>query len=257
MALNDLCCPRGSKRALHVSFGPFIITVSHPLFAITLFLTYFVRMEISPIGFIESSFKEKFGTPRQSGIIQLDQSKIVFEPAFRDPEFFRGLEGMTHLWVIFGFHQANYRAGQSTVRPPRLGGKERMGIFACRSPHRPNNLGLSLVHIQNFQAGAISFLGGDMIEGTPVYDIKPYHPEADRPENYQAGYIQQLCREKLQVQWKCARPDDAAFIEEVIALDPRPSYQSEEREYGITLNQKNIRFSVKDNIASILAIELI
>lgn len=216
-------------------------------------------MQIHPIGFIKSIYKEKFGTPRQSGVIQLDQSEILFEDAYSDPEFLRGLDEMSHLWIIFGFHQVDYLTGQTTVRPPRLGGKQRMGIFACRTPHRPNQLGLSLVSIAKIGNGKIAFLGGDMVDGTPVYDIKPYHPTADRPELFATGYIEKLENHKLNVQWQCPLPalaNDRELIENVIALDPRPSYQkkmNEEKQYGLSLKNFNIRFIVKEDSAIILS----
>jgi tRNA-Thr(GGU) m(6)t(6)A37 methyltransferase TsaA len=218
-------------------------------------------MQINPIAQIQSSYKEKFGTPRQSGLIHSDRSEVVLNKEFHFEDYFRGLEDMSHIWLIFGFHQAEYKEGQTTVRPPRLGGKERMGIFACRTPHRPNQLGLSLVKIESIDKDKIQISGSDLVHGTPIYDIKPYHPQADRPENYHAGYIEQLPKNKLEVRWVCEKPALLMdHIEEVLIQDPRPSFhkeQNEVREYGVLIENFNVRFRLKENIAEVLEVELI
>lgn len=212
-------------------------------------------MQIKPIARIKSSYKEKFGTPRQSGLVYSDLSEVIFENEFCFEDFTRGLEEMSHIWLIFSFHLVNYKEGQSTVRPPRLGGKERVGIFACRTPHRPNQLGLSLVKIEVIEKKRIVISGSDLVDGTPIFDIKPYHPQADRPEQFQSGYISELKEKKLDVTWDCPQPNELVkHIEDVLAQDPRPSFHensAEKREYGLSIQAYNIRFIYRDGVVII------
>lgn len=215
---------------------------------------------MTPIAYIHSPYKEKFGTPRQSGLIQCDYSQIVFEPEFRNLELTRGLEQMSHMWVIFHFHQVKYEGHNMTIRPPRLGGKERVGIMASRTPHRPNQLGLSLVNIHSVEKDRLHFLGGDMVHRTPVFDIKPYHPQADRPDFFQSGYIEQLQTNNLDVEWKINKeidPELKHLITEVISQDPRPASQKNtfDKKFGVMIKNKNIIFSVIADIAFVEFIE--
>lgn len=216
-------------------------------------------MEITPIAYIHTEFSEKFGIPRQSGLASCLRGKIVFEKEYRNPEAFRGLEGFTHIWLIWEFSaNRGIRQWQPTVRPPRLGGNQHMGVFATRSPFRPNPLGLSCVEIESVDLDGpdgpvIIVKGADLMDGTPVYDIKPYVKYADlRPEAV-CGYVDSLAERKLKV----LIPDSLAAIVpeveslvEVLSLDPRPSYHNDpDREYGMTFSGYNVRFKVVDDDA--------
>src|SRR3954466_14131525 len=132
--------------------------------------------EIKPIAFLRTPFAEKFGVPRQSGLVMAAEGRVEFLPEFAAPDFVRGLEDFSHVWLVTGFHLNPPWAGAATVRPPRLGGNERVGVFASRSPSRPNGLGLSLVELRNVEAGRLIVAGVDAVDGTPVYDVKPYLP---------------------------------------------------------------------------------
>ena len=161
--------------------------------------------------------------------------------------------------MIFSFHLVKYKTGQTTVRPPRLGGKERIGIFFCRTPHRPNQLGLSLVKIKEIKNDRIVVNGADLVDGTPIFDIKPYHPQADRPSDFNSGYISELNREKLKVTWSCPKPSESAHIEDVLSQDPRPSYHRhtyQNREYGLSLHNLNIKFVIRGHEICILETQL-
>ena len=216
-------------------------------------------MEITPIAYIHTEFSEKFGIPRQSGLASSLRGKIVFEKEYRNPEAFRGLEGFTHIWLIWEFSaNRGIRQWQPTVRPPRLGGNQHMGVFATRSPFRPNPLGLSCVEIESVDLDGpdgpvIIVKGADLMDGTPIYDIKPYVKYADlRPEAV-CGYVDSLAERKLKV----LIPDSLAAIVpeveslvEVLSLDPRPSYHNDpDREYGMTFSGYNVRFKVVDDDA--------
>ena len=219
-------------------------------------------MEIKPIARIKTEFPEKFGVPRQSGLAKDLRGKIVFEPQYRNPDALRGLEGFSHLWLIWEF-SANRAANpqkangwQPTVRPPRLGGNERMGVFATRSPFRPNHLGLSCVEIESIELDTengpvIHVRGADLMDGTPVYDIKPYIRYADARPHAVCGYVDNLDERKLKV---VIHPELVACVKDktvlegliqVLSLDPRPSYHDDpEREYGLSFAGMNVRFKV-------------
>lgn len=231
-------------------------------------------MNIEPIAFIHSAFPEKFGIPRQSGLASSLLSKIVFESRFRSPEAIRGLEGFDYLWLIWEF-SANRKAGDSlakgscalTVRPPRLGGNKAMGVFATRSPFRPNPLGLSSVKIDHIDYDApdgpvIWIRGADLMDGTPIYDIKPYISYADSHPDARCGYVDSLEERKLTVRLSPkAREALSSFPEadallEVLSLDPRPSYQDDpERIYGLSFAGKNARFTVNVGVLTLLQLE--
>lgn len=227
-------------------------------------------MEIRPIAYIRTQFPEKFGVPRQSGLASSLRGTIVFEPEFRNPDALRGLDGFTHLWLIWEF-SANHGGGRSwqpTVRPPRLGGNLHMGVFATRSPFRPNPIGLSCVMIDRVESESaegpvIHVKGADLMDGTPIYDIKPYIPYADAYPQAGAGYVDMLTSDRLDV----VMPDHVrevlkerqilAAVVEVLSLDPRPSYHDDpERVYGMSFSGINIKFAVRDNILSIRDIEI-
>ncbi len=204
-------------------------------------------MEIEPIAFIENDFKEKFGIPRQSGLVELP-SRIVFLEKYSDENALRGLEDFSHIWVIWGFSE--FKGGFSpTVRPPRLGGNVRKGVFATRSPNRPNPLGLSVVKLEKIERGVLTVSGADLMNGTPIFDIKPYLPYADSIQNAANGFALTE-REVLQVEF----PEDLIAklpeekrrgLIEVLSQDPRPQYQSDpERVYTFSFAEFQISFRV-------------
>ena len=209
-------------------------------------------MEI--IGYVKSDFKTKFGVPRQAGVIGSLKSKIVFNREFSNPDAFRKLEKFSHIWILWEFSEAKKTGFSLTVRPPRLGGNTRVGVFASRSPFRPNSIGLSCVKLDmiehNEKDGVILHIsGGDMMDGTPVYDIKPYLPYSDCHPEAVGGYTENLHDFNLDVEFLC----DVSFVEEkvlsditdVLKNDPRPSYQNDEdRVYGIDFNSYNIKFKI-------------
>lgn len=225
-------------------------------------------MTIEPIAYIRTAFPEKFGIPRQSGLAASLHGRIVFEPQFRDPEALRGLEGFSHLWLIWEFSANRRTAGQwqPTVRPPRLGGNTHMGVFATRSPFRPNPLGLSCVEVERIETDSsegpvIHVRGADLMDGTPIFDIKPYIRYADSHPEAVCGYVDQLEEPCLEVRI----PDDVRGVikEEVklkalvetLQLDPRPSYHSDpDRIYGLSFAGYNVRFTVRDTVLTVTEI---
>ncbi len=208
---------------------------------------------------VRNDFPTKFGLPRQSGLAESLRSLIVFEKAFRVPEALRGLEAFSHIWLIWGFHQARRDAWSPTVRPPKLGGNTRMGVFATRSPFRPNALGLSCVRLERIvdlgEAGrALLVSGADMMDGTPVYDVKPYLPYADcRPEAV-GGFADAHVSDAVPVDFPAALlarvPEDRrAALLEALRQDPRPAYQADDtRVYGMPYAGLDIRFCVQDSV---------
>ena len=210
---------------------------------------------MEPIAHIRSPFAEKFGVPRQPGLAPHVVSEIVFAPSYRNAECVRGLESFSHLWLIWGFH-CNGGEWHPTVRPPRLGGNTRLGVFATRSPFRPNGLGLSAVRLVSVEPGPVLRVSGaDLVDGTPIYDIKPYIPYADSIPDAAAGFTSTAPWEPLQVQLPPAMPPQAtpAWVEalrEVLAQDPRPAYQEDpQREYHLVLLPLEVTFKVQDNTA--------
>ena len=225
-------------------------------------------MEITPIAHIRTEFPEKFGIPRQSGLAGALSGKIVFEKEFRNPDALRELEGFSHLWLIWEFSATRKGGWQPTVRPPRLGGNRHMGVFATRSPFRPNPLGLSCVEIEavvNDEAeGPVIYVrGADLMDGTPIYDIKPYIRYADsRPESV-CGYVDELRENRLDVvmpeEMKTVIDNERTLeaLLEVLALDPRPSYHDDPlREYGISFGGYNVRFHVNGNILEVVSLSM-
>ena len=211
---------------------------------------------------IFTPYKEKFGIPRQSGIANSIISKIVFSPEYRRKEAFTGLSGYSHIWVIWKFSEAEREEFSPTVRPPRLGGNKRMGVFATRSPFRPNPIGLSsleLVEIRETESeGTVLFVkGADMLDGTPIYDIKPYLPFTDSHPDAKAGFAEEVFDYSLKVDF----PDRfIALISEeyrepimkILAEDPRPSYKKKsDKEYGMLFADYEIFFVVKDELLTV------
>ena len=221
--------------------------------------------DITPIARIETPFGEKFGVPRQSGIADCP-GRIVFEPAFRDPEAVRGLEDFSHVWLIWQFDRALRPTWSPTVRPPRLGGNQRMGVFATRSPFRPNGLGLSAVELERVSLdepdGPVLYVrGADMVSGTPIVDIKPYLAYADSYPDAAGGFTGGDAGETLTVDFPpelLSRFDSGQRhgLISALAADPRPRYQDDpERVYGMGYAGCNVRFTVSDGVVHVIAVE--
>ncbi len=213
-------------------------------------------MEIHPIAHIQSDFKEKFGIPRQSGLVEALRASIIFTPPYRVPDAVRGLEEFSHIWLVWEFSQARREGWSPTVRPPRLGGNTRLGVFATRSPFRPNALGLSAVRLEAVEADAslgpvLHVSGADLLDGTPIYDIKPYIPYADAIPGASGGFADRVERKRLEVQCPQALlelipPEKREALLAVLAQDPRPSYQSDPgRVYGMAFADWQVRFTVE------------
>ena len=212
-------------------------------------------MEIIPIAHIRSDFSEKFGIPRQSGLVEELTADVVFAPEFREPAALRGIDGFSHLWLIWEFSKARREGWSPTVRPPRLGGNVRLGVFATRSPFRPNPIGLSCVRLlevcQDRALGPVlTVAGADLMDGTPIYDIKPYLPYADCKPDAAGGFASQPKEASLEVD--CPPALLARVPEEkrpallaVLAQDPRPQYQNDpKRIYGMSFAGLEVRFQV-------------
>lgn len=270
-------------------------------------------MFIEPVARFRSSFKTKFGIPRQAGLVPELKGRIVFEPRFRSADAVRGLEGFEYIWLIWGFSGNKPRSAassvaeptnsavelveaqrtsaeslrqdqrpekaafQATVRPPRLGGNERIGVFASRSPFRPNGLGLSSVRIESIEYDAkdsdgkpigpvINVLGADLMDGTPIYDIKPYVSYADSHPEAASGFVDGKEWNPLKVVFAPSVTEpfevagwtkaDVAALEEVLAQDPRPSYQNDpDKVYGMIFNDLDVRFKVDSDVLTIVEIK--
>ncbi len=219
-------------------------------------------MNIEPIAYIHTGFPEKFGIPRQSGLVAGAMGRIVFEPQYRHPDAVRGLEEYSHLWLIWDFSE-NHRSGwNATVAPPRLGGKERVGVFASRSPFRPNPLGLSCVKLEGIEEdGSVMVSGVDMMDGTPIYDIKPYLPYADAHPDAKGGFTDRVGFTQLKVEIPAGLAEGIdekllADIRDILSQDPRTRHiHDEERIWGISYGGLNIRFTVKDDILEVKEIQ--
>lgn len=206
---------------------------------------------MSPVAHLRTPFAAKFGVPRQSGLVPAAEGRVEFLPAFSSPDFVRGLEAFSHVWLITGFHQNPTWEGAATVRPPRLGGNERVGVFASRSPLRPNGLGLSLVELLAIEPGALRVAGIDCVDGTPVYDIKPYLPWGEARPDARADWASAppATRSAAQIQVPDAvvaevPPPVLALVRQLLALDLQPAYQGADagRTYGMTVAGWNVRW---------------
>ncbi len=219
---------------------------------------------LRPVAHIYNDYKEKFGIPRQSGRAPAVLSRIVFEPEFRAPEALRGIEGFSHLWLLFDFSLAHTEEFSPTVRPPRLGGNTRVGVFASRSPFRPNSIGLSvveLVSVEKTTDGCVLVVAGaDILNGTPIYDIKPYLPYADAIENAKGGYTDAIPKPTLSVLFKEGEqekiaPEKLQGLTEILSEDPRPSYQNDkERVYKMRFGNYDISFTVEGDTLTVIAV---
>ena len=218
-----------------------------------------MRDEISmrPIATVESCFGEKFGTPRQSGIVPSARGRIVFSPEV-DRGACRGLEEFSHVWLVFIFDQVGESEVRWFVRPPRLGGNEKKGVFATRSPFRPNRIGLSLVKLEKVGEGFLEVSGLDLVEGTPVLDVKPYIPFVEAIPDARGGFAEKP-PEQLEVEFPSAlleelEESEVQLIRETLAVDPRPAYHDDpERVYGCELSGRNVRWQVVDGCVKILS----
>ena len=215
---------------------------------------------------LHSEFPEKFGVPRQSGLVPQTRARIVFEPAYRVPEALRGIEGYSHLWLIWAFSRAERDGWSPTVRPPRLGGNVRMGVFATRSPFRPNPIGLSCVTLERVEwdakdGPALVVGGADLIDGTPIFDIKPYLPYADSYPDARGGFGAERAGYALAVDFppeleRLIPADRQEALRGVLAGDPRPSYQQDpERVYGLCYAGFNVRFRVQEGTLTVVSVE--
>ena len=219
-------------------------------------------MELKPVARVHTDFAGKFGIPRQSGLVPELTAVLEFKPEFRSPEAVRGLEAYTHLWLIWEF-SANRTGGSLTVRPPRLGGNRRIGVFASRSPFRPNPLGLSCVKIDKVEddqhLGPVIYVrGADLMDGTPVYDVKPYVAYADAHPEARSGFVDEKHWEPLHVEIpdKLAVKVPAQHLEALkatLAQDPRPAFHDDpERTYGMPYLNMDVRFRVKDGVLTVV-----
>ena len=220
------------------------------------------------IAHIETDFTTKFGAPRQSGVVKLAKGKIIFEKEYRDISAFRGLEDFSHIWVLWEFSMAKKEKWSPTVRPPLLGGNKKMGVFATRSPYRPNNIGLSAVKLERIEIskeeGPVIFVSGcDMMDGTPIFDIKPYLPYADSIPEAIGGFTETLNKRSLDVEFpqellEKIPMEKQEVVIEVLKNDPRPSYQKDSsRVYGIEIAGYEIKFSVESGRLFVISVERI
>ena len=219
---------------------------------------------VKPIAYIQTDFKEKFGIPRQSGRSDLI-SKIVFLPEYRNAEALREIEGFSHLWLLFDFSLAHREEWSPTVRPPRLGGNRRVGVFASRSPFRPNPIGLSCVKLirveQTETEGAVLVVSGaDLLDGTPILDVKPYLPFADCIPDATAGYAGEHEKDGVEVVFPTDLLEKLPVekregLLDCLRDDPRPSYQDEGRIYGMRFADFDVKFTVENGVLTVLSIE--
>lgn len=227
-----------------------------------------IIMEIKPIAHFRSPFSCKFGIPKQAGLVEELEGQIVFEPEFRNPDALRGIEGFDYLWLIWEFSANKHKANSPVVRPPVLGGNEKVGVFATRSPFRPNHIGLSSVRIDRIEwetnrGPVIHVKGADLMDGTPIYDIKPYVVYADCHPDARSGFVDERKWDRLEVLVSDEVKDklnkqgltDAkiSILKEVLAQDPRPHYQKNpDKVYGMPYEGLDIHFRVSHQILEVL-----
>lgn len=225
-------------------------------------------MEMKPIARFHSPFNSKFGIPKQAGLVDELEGRIVFEPEFRNPDALRGMEGFDYLWLIWEFSANKHKANSPVVRPPVLGGNEKVGVFATRSPFRPNHIGLSSVRISKIEwesnkGPVIHVKGADLMDGTPIYDIKPYVVYADSHPNARSGFVDERRWERLEVsipeevmvrlQSQGLNSEKIEILRKVLELDPRPHYQKNpDKVYGMPYEGLDIHFQVRENILEVL-----
>ena len=223
-------------------------------------------LTIRPIGHIASHFQSKFGTPRQSGLVPDSVSRIIVEKEYQNEDYFRGITDFSYLWLIWEFSKNTGHKISPTVRPPRLGGNKRMGVFATRSPYRPNSLGLSLVKLERLDldpsCGPVLVVSGaDLLDGTPIYDIKPYLVGTESKPQAVSGFAQAVPYDRLSIEdphhlIDCLPEKEQKELVETLSLDPRPSYQQDpDRIYGLNFASHNVRFQVRDKTLRIIEID--
>ena len=221
---------------------------------------------IKVIARMKSDFPSKFGIPRQSGLVKELESTIIFEPEFRNDDALRGIDAFSHIWLIWQFSEAVRKDWSPTVRPPRLGGNTRMGVFATRSPFRPNALGLSSVRLLGVEkteeyGTVLHVAGADLMDGTPIFDIKPYIPYGDSHPDATGGFTDSADDFLMEVEFPCSLLDKIPESKRkallgVLSHDPRPSYQQDpERIYGLTFAGFDVRFTVKDKTLTVTQLE--
>ncbi len=224
-------------------------------------------METEVIAHIYTDFPEKFGIPRQSNLVEGARGKIVFTPKYRNPDALRGIEEYDYLWLLWDFSKAHRQNWAATVAPPRLGGRERMGVFSTRSPYRPNSIGLSSVRLERLEKeeerGIVLYVSGiDMLNGTPILDIKPYLPYTDAHPDAKAGFGERDVKGNLTVDIpkECRSqidPNDLEDIYRILQQDPRTAFiHDEERVWGVAYGKYNVRFTVKGEILTVREIEI-
>ena len=220
-------------------------------------------MNIHPIAYFHSPFSSKFGIPKQSGLVEELEGRIVFAPEYRSADYIRGLQGFDYIWLIWEFSDNRHPSKSPVVRPPVLGGNERVGVFATRSPFRPNALGLSSVRIQRIELDSTSgpvihVLGADLMDGTPIYDIKPYIVYADCHPDARSGFVDSRSWPKLEVVIpeeiaKNYQPERLSVLRKILELDPRPHYQNDpHRIYGMPFDGTDVRFFVENGVLTVI-----
>ena len=222
-------------------------------------------VRIRPIAHIESDFSQKFGIPRQSGLVPQLEARVVFAPPYRRREALRGIEGFSHLWLIWQFSQALTEEFRPTVRPPRLGGNRRVGVFASRAPYRPNGLGLScvrLLRVEEEARGAVLVVAGaDLLDGTPIFDVKPYLPYADSHPDAAVGYTDKTLPHRLRVEcpeelMSLVPPQKRQALLGVLACDPRPGYEEDPQAvYGLSFAGLEVGFGVRQGVLTVTRVE--
>lgn len=229
--------------------------------------------QLTPVGYIESCYKEKFGIPRQPGLV-LSPATIKIDSFYANDEAFRELENFSHIWVIFIFHKAISEEWKPTVRPPRLGGNKRIGVFASRSMFRPNPVGLSVVELKSIERKdntiVLNIVGGDFLDATPVIDIKPYLPYADAIVNAKAGYAATKPEVRFNVvfsneaitqikQYEVTYPQLKLLITDILQLDPRPAYQDKQQknDYSMKLYDFDLKWKIENDEVVVTALELL
>ncbi|MBQ3440629.1 MAG: tRNA (N6-threonylcarbamoyladenosine(37)-N6)-methyltransferase TrmO [Bacteroidales bacterium] len=215
-------------------------------------------MTLEPVAVYRGALGSKFGIPRQSGLVPSLRGRIVFEPAYRNRDALRGLEGFDRIWLIWGFSANRPAKGewQPTVRPPRLGGNTALGVWATRSPYRPNPLGLSCVELESIDGMELVVRGADLMDGTPIYDIKPYVVYADSFPEARSGFAASAPESELEVRIPDTidmDPQTRETLSGLLSLDPRPAYQNEPgRVYGMPFGGKEVHFRVEDHILTVI-----
>lgn len=223
-------------------------------------------MNIEPIAYFQSPFKSKFGVPKQSGLVEDLEGKIVFEPAYRNVDALRGIEDFDYLWLIWAFSANKHKANSPVVRPPLLGGNEKMGVFATRSPFRPNGIGLSCVKLDRVEwdgpkGPVVVVKGADLMDGTPIFDIKPYVVYADCKPGARSGFVDFTAIKRLRVDIPAEfrrqlGEKQSDILVKILELDPRPHYQNDpQKVYGMPFEGMDVKFSVDEGVLTVTGLE--